>query len=387
MKYFIYQLSDKDCGITCLKMCLSRYYRDNKYLFVNEYKEEISLLVLQSIFEKYNVKSTGLKVSYDLLNKSFYYSIIHVNENNGFHFLVLKKITKNNVYLIDPNRGLRVVTKDYFKDIFTKNLLKIEYINLSKRITIRFDTHIFSYIISLFIDFLFIYIASYILKGDSFVSLIFLSFAILMNIFLKIIIVLSKDKSLNKKLFTKETIDKLTISQIKVLSEYKSKEMQYQFTYVSYLLISLFVGTFLIINNPINSCYVLYSIIFAILKNFVLSTNQNKDNEKMINIENNYHLDHYKSYKKLNKLGYKYLSKIIIFYAIFVIFLIVLSVFINYFFEGGTLSNLLFMMTITITIYGLLDKFFCLKNKERHNVNLLKNRVGKILFKKKLFFE
>ena len=66
MKYFIYQIEENDCGITCLKMCLARYYNDENYMFINEYGSELSFLNLQNIFSKYTLRQLVIKLIYQL---------------------------------------------------------------------------------------------------------------------------------------------------------------------------------------------------------------------------------------------------------------------------------------------------------------------------------
>jgi hypothetical protein len=127
--------------------------------------------------------------------------------------------------------------------------------------------------------------------------------------------------------------------------------------------------------------------LFAYIKNAILDKNLSIDKEKTVILERNFHKDPKQIYRKMKDKANLYLLKIFLFYTAYGIILLLSSLFLNYFFFNGSLSNLFFSLMSGITIYTLLDKFIQLKKIEIHSLNLLKNRVKKLFFKKKLSFE
>lgn len=389
MKYFIYQIEENDCGITCLKMCLARYYNDENYMFINEYGSELSFLNLQNIFSKYNVETTGYKIDLSTLINGFNYSIIHIRESGKNHFVVLRKITKRYVEIIDPINGLRIIDINYFREIYTNNCLKIYYkktLKNSKK-TRSFDVFMIVYILSLIVDFMLVYFLTYIIKSNVIESVILLIFCIAINFIFKVIVLLSSHYSFDRKFLKDDYIKLFSLSQISLITEYKSKRTKYYYSFITYIMIVIFGSIFLIANSLTNSLYLFISFLFAYIKNAILDKNLSIDKEKTVILERNFHKAPKQIYRKMKDKANLYLLKIFLFYTAYGIILLLSSLFLNYFFFNGSLSNLFFSLMSGITIYTLLDKFIQLKKIEIHSLNLLKNRVKKLFFKKKLSFE
>ena len=63
MKYFCYQLQDDDCGFACLKMLLANINNDKNYLYLQNYKDNLSVDV--SLKKMWTFGFVLLKYEYD----------------------------------------------------------------------------------------------------------------------------------------------------------------------------------------------------------------------------------------------------------------------------------------------------------------------------------
>ncbi|NCA75976.1 MAG: peptidase domain-containing ABC transporter [Alphaproteobacteria bacterium] len=109
MKFnFFYQLDARDCGPACLRMV--SYFYGNKISFdtLRERcfitKTGVSLLGISEAAESIGFRSTGLKISFDLLKKEASFPCIVYWEKH--HFIVLLKIKKSKVIVADPSLGI-----------------------------------------------------------------------------------------------------------------------------------------------------------------------------------------------------------------------------------------------------------------------------------------
>lgn len=112
----IRQLGAMDCGPTCIKMIAKHYGRDFSVSFLREKcfitKLGVNLLGISEAAETIGLRSTGVKINYEgLLESKPFPCIIHWKNN---HFVVLYKISKNNVYISDPAMGLVTYSKQEF---------------------------------------------------------------------------------------------------------------------------------------------------------------------------------------------------------------------------------------------------------------------------------
>jgi ATP-binding cassette, subfamily B, bacterial len=107
--FIIYsQLDAMDCGPTCLRMVAKHYGRTLSAQELREAaeigKEGVNMLGIAQAAEKVGFRSLGVKVSLDKLQKDAPLPcIVHWSQN---HFIVVYKISKNQVFVADPARGL-----------------------------------------------------------------------------------------------------------------------------------------------------------------------------------------------------------------------------------------------------------------------------------------
>jgi ATP-binding cassette, subfamily B, bacterial len=108
-RFFRYhQLDAMDCGPTCLRMVAKHYDRTLSAQELREAaeigKEGVNMLGIAQAAEKVGFRSLGVKISLDKLNKDAPLPlIVHWSQN---HFIVVYKISKSQVFVADPARGL-----------------------------------------------------------------------------------------------------------------------------------------------------------------------------------------------------------------------------------------------------------------------------------------
>ena len=162
-KLVVNQNSTKDCASACL-LSIMRYYGSNTSL------DELSL-ILKTTNEgtnAYNIingsrtfgfDGFGIHYSYEeILNNKVNLPIIcHTLKENMYHFIVVYKVNKKNIIIMDPSSNITKYSHDYFKRIYLNTSIVIypvklinssnnhpsllmyifDYINQYRNITIR----------------------------------------------------------------------------------------------------------------------------------------------------------------------------------------------------------------------------------------------------------
>ncbi|MBN1292800.1 MAG: peptidase domain-containing ABC transporter [Candidatus Latescibacteria bacterium] len=124
---FIMQHDEMTCGTTCIMM-IAKFYGKN---FSSSRLRELahvdisgsSLANLASAAEQLGFATRGLKIDYDTLISAHHPCIIHWQ---GYHYVVIYKITDSNVWVSDPALGLRKYTRDYFNNNWNGITLTLE---------------------------------------------------------------------------------------------------------------------------------------------------------------------------------------------------------------------------------------------------------------------
>ena len=118
------QLSETDCGATCLAMIL-RYY--GKHVSINRLRElanvgreGATLHSLAEAAETLGFQTRGIRASYDHLLKVDLPAIAHWE---GFHYIVLYEVSPTRVVVADPAIGLRRLSREEFEKGWTEYLL------------------------------------------------------------------------------------------------------------------------------------------------------------------------------------------------------------------------------------------------------------------------
>ena len=141
-----------DCG-PCALLCIIKYY--NGYVPIEKIREDTcvnaqgtSAYHLIKAALNYGFDAQGVKVENIFDENIFLPAIAHVCLKNGLqHFVVVTKITKNNIFLMDPAQGKVKMPLDEFRKIWSKVLIlltpKTEILKLDK------DTNLFTLFLNL----------------------------------------------------------------------------------------------------------------------------------------------------------------------------------------------------------------------------------------------
>ena len=118
----------KDCGVCALASIIQHYggyvSLERIRLDVKASNDGTSALNLIEASKKYGFDSVGIKVKSLDDKKIKLPAIAHINLKNGFqHYVVIYKITKNKVILMDPAKGKVVMNKNEFYQQWSKILL------------------------------------------------------------------------------------------------------------------------------------------------------------------------------------------------------------------------------------------------------------------------
>lgn len=118
----------KDCGVSCL-LSIMKYYGgyiplERLRIDTHTSMEGTSAYNLMKTAKNYGFDSYGMRLdNLNELNDVLLPSIVHVTVNGLNHFVVIYKITKSEVILMDPAKGKVKMSKDEFSSIWTKNIL------------------------------------------------------------------------------------------------------------------------------------------------------------------------------------------------------------------------------------------------------------------------
>ena len=119
---FYKQLNPIDCGPTCLRM-IARYYgkhytADTLRHTTGFTKQGVSLLGISETAEKLGFRTRGIQIDFEKLTQVPLPAIAHWEQN---HFVVLIKVTKREIRVADPARGILTFTKAEFLSHWTSN--------------------------------------------------------------------------------------------------------------------------------------------------------------------------------------------------------------------------------------------------------------------------
>ncbi len=121
-KEMVVQKSVNDCGIACLLYVLKYFGKNVTYKKLEEKiikeKDGISAYEIIKVSKGFGISSCGYKNL--KVNKNLTFPLIaHTINNNVQHFVVVLKVSNNNVYIMDPSYGLITKQKDEFNKSYT----------------------------------------------------------------------------------------------------------------------------------------------------------------------------------------------------------------------------------------------------------------------------
>lgn len=121
-KEMVVQKSVNDCGVACLLYVLKYFGKNVTYKKIEEKiikeKDGISAYEIIKVSKEFGISSCGYKNL--KVNKNLTFPLIaHTINNNVQHFVVVLKVSNNNVYIMDPSYGLITKQKDEFNKSYT----------------------------------------------------------------------------------------------------------------------------------------------------------------------------------------------------------------------------------------------------------------------------
>jgi|GEM_PF-2269901 len=138
--YFIHQLEETDCGFACLKILIARTNRDENYLYTPnpEPHHAYSFLELSHLGEDYGLTMEGYKVS----DKKEALHIMppfiaHLSVEGTKHFVIVSKVKKARVQVMDPKNGVYWMPAKDFIELFTGMLLAVAHAEKSKAAALK----------------------------------------------------------------------------------------------------------------------------------------------------------------------------------------------------------------------------------------------------------
>ena len=142
----ILQHDFKDCGVCCMQWIIIYYggYITLEKLredTLTDYKGTNAYQIVQA-FNKWGFDSEGV-LEHDLTNKDLNFPFIaHLKLENGLeHFVVVKDVFKNNIYLMDPSIGYKKMSLTEFNKLFTGHIilskLRDNLIKMDESLTIK----------------------------------------------------------------------------------------------------------------------------------------------------------------------------------------------------------------------------------------------------------
>ena len=124
----------RDCGVCCLASII-KYYKGNipiekLKLDTKTGKNGTSALNLIKTAKKYGFDALGKRIKEINYDKLYLPAIAHVVLKNGLnHFVVIYKINKKDVLLMDPAKGFVKMKKELFQEIWTNVIVVLKQIN------------------------------------------------------------------------------------------------------------------------------------------------------------------------------------------------------------------------------------------------------------------
>ena len=127
MNIIVKQHDIKDCGICCLKSIM-RYYGgdiplETLRLDAKTNKNGTTAFNLIKTAQRYGFNAIGKKIT-EIEDNKLLPAIAHVELPNGLnHYVVVTKINKNILTVMDPAKGIKKYTKEEFYKIWTNIIL------------------------------------------------------------------------------------------------------------------------------------------------------------------------------------------------------------------------------------------------------------------------
>lgn len=136
LKYPIFlQDSENSCGAYCIKMLLSYYKRDDEIKNIKKRcrltKEGITIYGLIQVLKEYHIEAKAYQCEFKhLFEEVTCPAIVHLKQDDLYHYVVLYKV-KDEYFLVgDPAQGLIKMSYESFSKQFTGVIVTMEHIGM-----------------------------------------------------------------------------------------------------------------------------------------------------------------------------------------------------------------------------------------------------------------
>ena len=297
-KYIVKQNGYKDCGPSCLLSIM-------KYYGVEASHEEVTmnLKITREGTNAFNIINGSRLYGFDgyashyscddiINNKVTFPIICHCKKNNYLHFIVVYKVNKNSLTIMDPSSNITKITKEKFKEMYLntsiiiypvkqvnnnftkdKNLIKT-YIWLNKKELLKIlFINIFIILLGITLNY-YSYIAiDYILPNYNHKLLISCTILFILSLFTKTILQFINNKiiiNLNKKLSKELNNDYIRKLFYLPYQFFKNKSSSEIMTRMNDLKLFLDILISIITTSLSNILLILISLILLIIINYKL---------------------------------------------------------------------------------------------------------------------
>lgn len=331
-KYIVKQNGYKDCGPSCL-LSIMKYYgceasHEEVTLNLKTTKEGTTALNIINGSRLYGFDGYGYHYSYeDIIDNKVNLPIIcHINKNNMLHFIVIYKINRKTITIMDPSSNSTKISKESFKKMYLNTSIVIypvkqvnnnykknrsifiTYLMLNKLSLLKLlITNIFIILLGIILNYYSFIVIDYILPNYNIKTLVFITIILFITLIIKMILSFINNKiiiNLNDKLsnninddvirklfylpyqFFKNKSTSEIISRTNDLKTFLDLFINVITTILSNILLILFsMILLLIINYKLFLIYLIELIIYFIIILINKSKLKNKNENLMINEE------------------------------------------------------------------------------------------------------
>ena len=297
-KYIVKQNGYKDCGPSCL-LSIMKYYgveasHEEVTMNLKTTREGTNAFNIINGSRLYGFDGYASHYSYDDIidNKVTFPIICHCNKDNYLHFIVVYKVNRNSLIIMDPSSNITKITKEKFKEMYLntsiiiypikqvnnnftkdKNLIKTYiWLNKNELLKILF-INIFIILLGITLNYYSYITIDYILPNYNHKLLISCTILFVLSLFTKTILQFINNKiiiNLNKKLSKELNNDYIRKLFYLPYQFFKNKSSSEIMTRMNDLKLFLDILLSIITTSLSNILLILISLILLIIINYKL---------------------------------------------------------------------------------------------------------------------
>lgn len=355
----VYQSSITDCGKACVRNVLSLAFKSKDFSYQHLSSDCINFEEMREELLRNNLEYKSYEVfDVHLLKKEMLPAIAQIKNGEKTHFVVIKKITKKKIYILDPQFGYLILKDKEFKEVFLNNVLVLNKI-ISKTKAKKCDLLKPSEKLSYYLCGLFECVSLFFIFFSSGLSSPVVIMIIALTVFMVLLLLQNSiNFTIKKRLeneimipYIKEFKDKddfaILMNVFKLQIEKYSKS-------VSYFVALFMIFILMILNSYILSTVILISLSFNLLRaNFMYE--RNYVNRKSSLYENEMFKDFPKNefditcFNKAKFLSQKFLVRYLFSYLAEYLFLLSVIIVELYFTDEFDINKIMYIFGLSIT--------------------------------------